>query len=99
MTNEQWQKLREQLQSKLNLTIRPQRIRSIRVNSAIRWQPPMEVEVGKPCAYLEPGSGPQVVEAIFDGGPFLVCTACHGIDSGSPYFFARGDVRQVINED
>ena len=90
------EQLRRKLEDKLKVTIRPRRIKALRVNSAHHWQPPLYIETGKYCKHLEIDAPPMKVVAIFESMSFLVCTPERGVDSGLPVFFTRSDVRQVI---
>ncbi|UCC43950.1 MAG: hypothetical protein JSU65_12685 [Candidatus Zixiibacteriota bacterium] len=88
---EDLERLRLELEKKLGLSIRPRRIRAIRVNSAYRWQPELSIEVGAKVPLLEKDAPPKEITAIFESSVFLVCTT----DRDSPYIFTRDDVRQV----
>jgi hypothetical protein len=93
-------RLREELSSRLNATLKSRRIRALDINSAYHWQPPLQIEVGRPCRYLEPDSeDAQEVLAIFESTVFLVVTSGHGVPDGLPYFFSREDVRRVHEMD
>ena len=89
------EEIRNYLVRDLEMKIKDRRIRSLKVNPSQHAQPPLHIVVGQTCAHLEPDAPPEEVLAIFDTTVFLVCTATRGAGVGLPYFFARGDVRQV----
>ncbi len=88
--------LRQKLEGGIGAKIKDKRIKAIKVNSAYHWQPPMYIEVGDYYRNLEKDSPYEQVMAIFESTLFLVCTLNRGIKNDMPYFFAREDVRQVI---
>jgi len=96
LTDEQYEDLKARLLPTLRAPIKDRRIAAIKVNSAMHWQPPMWVEVGKVCKHLEPDSPGEEVVAIFESTTFIVCTTEHGADDKPPFFFSREDIRQVV---
>jgi hypothetical protein len=99
LTDEERDKLAKRLEKELELTIRPKKIRAIKINSSNHWQPPMTITVGETARNLEKDSPAEEVVAIFEAVTFLVCTRERGGDSGLPYFFLREDVRRVWEYD
>ena len=98
LNEEQLEALRLRLQEKLSTRLKPKRIAALRVNSGHRWQPPLYIEVGKTCKHLEKDAPPMLVQAVFEAVTFVVCTPERGVESGLPIFFAREDVREVIEQ-
>lgn len=98
LAEEEFDRLRESLEKTLHAEIKPRRIEAIFVNSAYHWQPPMWVRVGEYCEHLEKDAPPERVVAILESISFLVCTETRGTEKSPPYFFAREDVRRVIEE-
>jgi hypothetical protein len=97
LTSEELHRLRQRLAEELRAPVKARAIRAIRVNSAQHWQPPLIIEVGRICRHLEKGAPPEKVMAILESTTFMVCTSGRGLLEGSsPYFFAREDVRQVV---
>jgi len=85
----------QRLEKLMRVKIKPNRVKSIYVNSSSHWQPRMTIEVGGWYANLESDSPREQVVAIFEATLFLVCTAERGLTSGMPYLFQRQDVREV----
>ncbi len=98
LSPEEFEQLRQKLETMYHEEVRDRRIRAIRVNSGYRWQPPLFVEVGQACAHLTPDGPPEVIVAIYESRSFLVCTPDHGIERGSPHIFTRADVKEVVDE-
>lgn len=96
LTHDEHEALRLRLERAIKANIKRKRIRAIVVNSAMRWQPPLRIEVGKACAQLEIDAPLEVVVAIFESTAFLVVTQHRGIDTPLPYYFSREDVRRVF---
>ena len=94
---EQFEQVRQKLEAKYNEAVSGRRIRGLRVNSSYRWQPPLNIQVGEYCSHLTPDGPPEKILAIYESRSFLVCTAEHGIEQGSPYIFTRADVKGVID--
>jgi hypothetical protein len=100
LTESEYNNLKAVLQKSLRgQKIKDRKIKKIKVNSAMHWQPSMWVEVGKSCPHLEENGSSQMVLAIFESVSFMVCTPGHGGADTPPYFFARGDIRQSVYED
>ena len=99
LPDEEFEKLRVRLEEKYNEAVEGRRVRAIRVNSSYRWQPPLFVEVGKYCSHLTPDGPPEKIIAIYESRSYLVCTADHGAESGSPHIFTRADVKEVLLDD
>lgn len=97
LSRDGFEMLRRKLEQTYQERVSGRRIKAIRVNSGHRWQPPLYIEVGQPCAHLTPDGPPELVMAIFESRSFLVCTPDHGIDRGAPHIFTRTDVRQVVD--
>ena len=98
LSQDEFDRLRERLEKSLHAKIKPRRIRAIFVNSAYHWQPPMWVRVDEYCENLEKDAPPEKVIAILESISFLVCTETRGTEESPPYFFAREDVRRVVEE-
>ncbi|MBD3232148.1 MAG: hypothetical protein GF315_00325 [candidate division Zixibacteria bacterium] len=96
LTEQKLEELRKKLERGIGTKIKDKRIRAIKVNAGYHWQPPMYIEVGNYYRNLEKDSPYEQVTAIFESTLFLVCTPDRGIKNDMPYFFAREDVRQVI---
>jgi hypothetical protein len=89
--------LRMRLEKRLKTKIRPKRIKAIRVNSSFHWQPPLFIAVGGMSSNMEKDSPPEEIIAIFEHASFVVVTPDRGYtDKTLPYFFARQDVKEVI---
>jgi hypothetical protein len=91
----QLEETKKRLEQLTKTKIRPKRIRSITVNPSDHHLPKMKITVGEICKTLEPKAPPERVLAIFESTLFLVVTESRGLHKGLPYFFFRGDVRQV----
>jgi hypothetical protein len=98
LSPEEFNRLRESLEKSLHAKIKARRIRAIFVNSALHWQPPMWVRVGEYGEHLEKEAPAEKVIAILESISFLVCTETRGTEESPPYFFAREDVRRVVEE-
>ena len=99
LTEDELENLRQRLEKRLKLKIRRKRIKAIRVNSSFHWQPPLFISVGGLCANMEKDSPPEEIVAIFEHASFIVITPDRGLtDNTLPYFFARQDVKEVIEE-
>ncbi|MCP4583051.1 MAG: hypothetical protein GY839_15690 [candidate division Zixibacteria bacterium] len=97
LSNEELENLRLSLEERLKVKIRAKRIKAIRVNSSFHWQPPLFISVGGLCANLEKDSPPEDIIAIFEHASFVVVTPQRGLEDNTlPYFFARQDVKEVI---
>lgn len=98
LEKEEWNKLKNELAVRMKTKIRDKYIKAIHVNSANHWQPPLYIEVNQYCQNLEKDSPKEKIVAIFDATVFLVVTEERGLNQTMPYFFARTDVTQVIEE-
>ena len=97
LTDNELEKLRLRLEKRLKVKIRQKRIKAIQVNSSFHWQPPLYIAVDGLCANMEKDSPPEEIIAIFEHASFIVITPDRGLkDRSLPYFFARQDVREVI---
>jgi len=91
--------LRLRLEKRLKTKIRAKRIKAIRVNSSFHWQPPLFIAVDGLCSNMEKDSPPEEIIAIFEHASFTVITPNRGYtDDTLPYFFARQDIKEVIEE-
>jgi hypothetical protein len=97
LSQDEFETLRRKLEDLYHERVSERRIRALRVNSGYRWQPPLFIEAGQPCANLTPDGPPEEIVAIFESRSFLVCTPDHGFKGGSPYIFTRADVKQVVD--
>jgi hypothetical protein len=99
LSEDELDNLRGRLEKRLKVKIREKRIKAIRVNSSFHWQPPLFIAVGGMCSNMEKDSPPEEIIAIFEHASFVVVTPERGLtDDTLPYFFARQDVREVIEE-
>jgi hypothetical protein len=97
LSEDELDNLRGRLEKRLKVKIREKRIKAIRVNSSFHWQPPLFIAVGGMCSNMEKDSPPEEIIAIFEHASFVVVTPERGLtDDTLPYFFARQDVREVI---
>ena len=96
---EEFEAIRIKLEAKYDEKVQARRIKSIRVNSSYRWQPPLTIVVGQFCSHLTIDGPPEKIVAIYESKSFLVCTAEHGYEQGSPHIFYRGDVKEVTDDD
>jgi hypothetical protein len=87
--------IKARLEKLTKTRVRAKKIRAITVNPSSHHLPKMTIEVGKICKTLEPGAPPEKVLAIFEAALFLVVTEGRGLNKGLPYFFIRGDVKNV----
>lgn len=87
--------IKARLEKLTRTRVRPKKIKAITVNPSNHHLPKMTIEVGKICKTLEPDAPPEKVLAIFEAALFLVVTESRGFSGGLPYFFFRGDVRDV----
>jgi hypothetical protein len=87
--------IKQHLEKLTGTSIRSKRIRSINVNPSSHHLPKMTIEVGQVCKTLEPDAPPEKVLAIFESTLFMVVTETRGFGGGLPYFFFRGDVKDV----
>ncbi len=97
LSEDELDNLRGRLEKRLKVKIREKRIKAIRVNSSFHWQPPLFIAVGGMCSNMEKDSPPEEIIAIFEHASFTVVTPDRGYnDDTLPYFFARQDVKEVI---
>jgi len=97
LSDDDLKNLRQRLEKRLKTKIRAKRINAIRVNSSFHWQPPLFIAVDGLCSNMEKDSPPEEIIAIFEHASFVVVTRDRGYtDDTLPYFFARQDVREVI---
>lgn len=96
LSHEQLEAVKKRLEELTKTRIRAKRIKAITVNPSDHHLPKMKIEVGKICKTLEAGAPAERVLAIFESTLFMVVTENRGLDRGLPYFFFRGDVRDVV---
>jgi len=93
----EYKDLKSRLEKELKVKIKDKKIKALKINSSFRWQPPLYAEVDGWCAMLEKDSPPDKILAIFEHHSFIIITPDRGLKSGTlPYFFAREDIREVI---
>jgi hypothetical protein len=95
LENKKLNELKERLEQKMGVKIRPNKIIAITVNPASHSLPKMHIVIGREYKNLEPDAPLEQVLAIFEATTFIVCTQNRGVEKGIPYFFAREDVRKV----
>ena len=95
ISEEQWEKVRSDLEDYIGVRISKKRIKSIEVNPRQRSLPRMVIEVGKKHGGLEPGAPSEEIIAIYESTLFCVCTPARGINGTEPYYFLREDVISV----
>lgn len=100
MLNEtEYNNLKNRLEKQLKVKIRDKRIKAIKVNSSFHWQPALYIEVDGWCADLEKDTPSEKIIAIFEHASFVVITPDRGMRENTlPYFFARQDVQEVIEQ-
>ena len=96
LAQDEFEKLRLQMEKLYGQKVHDRRIKSLRVNSSYHWQPPLQIVVGQYCSHLTLDGPPEKIMAIFESKSFLVCTPDHGYEQSSPHIFWRGDVKEVV---
>ena len=99
LSDEELEAIRVRLEKAIRAPVKTRRIKALKVNSSLRWQPPLHIRVGHRCAHLEQDRPPEKVLAILEAPSFMVITHERGYTNNLPYFFAREDVREVVLDD
>ena len=95
ISEEKRERIREAIETLIQVDVSSKKIKSIGVNSRARHLPKMTIKVGVSYTELEPGAPSEAVIAIFESKLFCVCTESrNGIDA-PPYYFLREDVFAV----